>query len=540
MEDGAGSTLGMDTAQGRLAADGLALGALRLESLRERMDGAVLGAAWHGPDAEAFRARWELLARGKLSVLGGSLRRAAAELRVEAAVQDRVSAADDPEAPLLSPAAPRLLRAGPEGPGPSLPGWCPGLHPGLRRDLASLVSAGIGWGPEARLDALAWSVAALGGDVDGIMRVREEASHLCGLLEGWVGGEHVPTVAELGASTLLLGGALAVAPLEVVTDTGFLDPRTEVTVHGSLEVPLGTAPRSLADLLAANDEARRPFTAVPADTGFDGIAAGRVRIQRMRTEDGAEVFVVHAPPTGGAAIWDAYSWGAQGNSAGWDSNLRTMAGQESAAMADVRAAMAAAEVPAGAQVMFVGHSQGGLTAAHLAADPSFNRADGAPGSYDVTHSFSVGSPVGTVVPAQPSTRVVNLAHESSEQSSLLLGPPMAWPVPLRITDPVPLLDLDGYRVDGSRVSSPQVVEVGLETPTPLLPGSSPLENAHNSVLRPEPGVDPAGGYYGTLRERAGSDPVLSALEDDLQGRYLGAGVTVLEDRVVEVGREDLR
>ena len=537
MGDGADAMLGMDTDRCRLQADSLEAAADQLAGLRERVDDAVGAATWHGPDADAFRLRCSLLSQGRLREAGELLDLLARRLRVEAVAQERASAADGhgvaSSGRALAPAgAGGRLLAGPSASAPLR----------LRRAPATpaLVSDALGAGVALGTAELTGVVVGLGGDPDGIDRVQDELGHLGGMFEDWAAGGDAPTLARLGASTLLLSGAIALAPVETVTDTGLLDPRTDVTVHAVVEVPSSTAPRGLADLVAANDEARRPLAGVPGDADRDGAAAGRVRIQTVRGRDGGEAYIVHAPPTGGAPIWDPDSWGPQGNSAGWDSNLRTMAGQESAAMADIRTAMAAAGVPDGARVMVVGHSQGGLTAAHLAADPGVNRADGAPGSYDISHSFSVGSPVGTVVPAQASTSTVNVSHSSALEPSLLLRHPATWPAPLRIADPVPLLDLAGYRIDGSRVSSPAVREVVLEAPAPALGGASPLENAHESVLRTEQGVDPTGGYHGSLQAGSGTDPVLAALQEDLEGTYVGDGVTVVEDVVVVVGRKDLR
>ena len=537
MGDGADAMLGMDTDRCRLQADSLEAAADQLAGLRERVDDAVGAATWHGPDADAFRLRCSLLSQGRLREAGELLDLLARRLRVEAVAQERASAADGhgvaSSGRALAPAGAggRLLA------GPSAAASLPLLGAPAS---AALVSDALGAGVALGTAELTGVVVGLGGDPDGIDRVQDELGHLGGMFEDWAAGGDAPTLARLGASTLLLSGAIALAPVETVTDTGLLDPRTDVTVHAVVEVPSSTAPRGLADLVAANDEARRPLAGVPGDADRDGAAAGRVRIQTVRGRDGGEAYIVHAPPTGGAPIWDPDSWGPQGNSTGWDSNLRTMAGQESAAMADIRTAMAAAGVPDGARVMVVGHSQGGLTAAHLAADPGVNRADGAPGSYDITHSFSVGSPVGTVVPAQASTSTVNVSHSSALEPSLLLRHPATWPAPLRIADPVPLLDLAGYRIDGSRVSSPAVREVVLEAPAPALGGASPLENAHESVLRTEQGVDPTGGYHGSLQAGSGTDPVLAALQEDLEGVYLGDGVTVVEDVVVVVGRKDLR
>src|SRR5690625_7572517 len=74
---------------------------------------------------------------------------------------------------------------------------------------------------------------------------------------------------------------------------------------------------------------------------YDREASGQIRIQAVLTGGGQVAYIVHAPPTAGAGIAHPHSWGAQGNSAGWDPNLRSMAGQESATTAVVRAAMSA-------------------------------------------------------------------------------------------------------------------------------------------------------------------------------------------------------
>ncbi|WP_341854882.1 hypothetical protein [Brachybacterium sp. GPGPB12] len=53
-------------------------------------------------------------------------------------------------------------------------------------------------------------------------------------------------------------------------------------------------------------------------------------------------------------------------------------------------------------------------------------------------------------------------------------------------------------------------------------------------------MDVTGGYHGDLQAGSGTDPVLAAPQEDLEGVYLGDGVTLVEDVVVDVGREDLR
>lgn len=559
---------GMDPGQVRGQGDSLRTASGEVATLNDRLQAAIGAATWDGADAEQFRSRWSELSSSRLSQLCEELSALSDELTAEVEQQETASApesgagegehaadGDDRGSGFVGGTG-----AGGDGRGdgrdrgsagdgsgyldrdnPWIPNWMENPVEGAASDLTGIVSDGIGWGFETGMDGLTWTADRLGMDTDGIEQTREDAGHLGGLLEDWATGERVPTIAELGASALLAAGSTAIAPVELFTDTGFLDPRVEVTVHGINEVQDPSAPQDLADLIYANDEARQEMFHRDAPEAFDGMSSGQIRIQTVRTAEGGEAYIVHAPPTGGEAISDPDSWGAQGNSAGWDSNLRSMAGQDSAAMADIDAAMEAAGVPPGADVMFVGHSQGGLTAAQLAADPSFNNTSGEPGTYNVTHSFSVGSPVETVVPAQGSTQVVNVAHNPVwDPTPQVPGLPSPGQSPIHIADPVPRLDLDGYRVDGSRVSAPNVQEAWLDAPEQTYGEHPQIGNAHNSVLHTSQGIDPTGGYYGSVGQNTGTDPVLSGLQRDLEGQYVGDGVTIVTDQVVEVGREDMR
>lgn len=554
---------GMDTAQAVDHGDRLDGASGDLTSLDERLGSAVSTARWTGPDAEEFRRRWNDLSSSSLRTLREELSALSRALADEAAEQEaasapgngrhRTSSADGTDAPggdgRHDDGRGRGGAGRGEGDGsgyldrnaPWVPDWLERPAEDAASDLAGMVSDGIGWGFETGMNGLTWAADGLGLDTDGLEQSRGDLGHLGGLLEDWATGERVPTIAELGASALLAGGSAAISPIELFTDTGFLDPRTDVSVHDVHEVQDPSTPQDLADLLFANDEARTEMADRTGPEAYDGKESGQIRVQTVQAADGSQGFIVHAPPTGGEAITDPDSWGAQGNSAGWDSNLRSMAGQESAAMADIEAAMEAAGVPPGADVMFVGHSQGGLTAAQLAADPSFNNSSGESGTYNITHSLSVGSPVETVVPAQGSTQTVNVAHNPVwEPTPQVPGLPSPGYGPVHIADPVPRLDLDGYRMDGSRVSAPNVQEAWLDAPPQTFEEESQIQNAHNSVLHTSQGVDPTGGYYGSVRQSTDSDPVLSTLQQDLEGRYVGEGVTVVSDQVVEVGREDMR
>ena len=565
---------GMDVEHLRAHGERLGSAAHEVQELTAGLHSSVQAVRWVGPDSADFRRRWSRLAAGELSILEAALTvRAGLALR-EAEAQELASrshsAASTARLPALSPpgapfTAPLLSRPGSPGPGS---GGAPlGGAPGaaapelasppwlLRSTLAAAAAEAIGWGLDTVLDGAEWAATRKGLETDGIEAVRADGEHLGGLVDGWVSGQRVPTIAELASSALLLGSSALVAPAELWTDVGWMDPRTEVTVHQVHAVEGSRAPQGLADLVLHGDEARRALPGRAEGRPFTGEESGQIRIQEVRTVDGGSSFIVHAPPTGGHGFTDHRSWGAQGNSAGWDSNLRSMSGQESAAMADVRAAMAAPGpdgrplVPPGSQVMIVGHSQGGLTASRLIADPGFNAPGGAPGTYDVTHSFSVGSPVEAFAPAQASTRVVNLGHGAGTVPVPVMVPtgaptlpllPGARKVPDALPDPVPWLDLGGHRVDGSRVAAAGATEVILDAPRQPAGDHPPLHNTHDTVLRHEDGtIDPTAGYYGTLRHHEHTDPALVELREDLEGRYVGKGVVLVADHAVEVGREDL-
>jgi hypothetical protein len=135
-----------------------------------------------------------------------------------------------------------------------------------------------------------------------------------------------------------------------------------------------TAPSSVRDLLLGVDRRQRrsPGPAVPGEIG----------VQRLVGPDGIERFVVQLPGT--------ESWALTPDSTARDlsTNLHTMAGGSTVYMRGIEAAMAQADIPAGAPVMLVGHSQGGMTAAALAADPAFLRR------FNVTQVVTAGAPIG--------------------------------------------------------------------------------------------------------------------------------------------------
>ena len=508
---------GMDTAQVREHAERLRTASGEVEDLTSRLTTAVHAASWTGADAEEFRDRWTSLAADRLSSVCAELRTLGDGALGEADEQDTASAPDG---------APGTEDAPRSGDGylhrdnPWLPDWLEAPLEGTVSDLAGLVSDGIGWGFDTGIDLLEGGLGLFGVNTDGIAQFQRDAGHLGEILEDWATGERVPTVAEVGAAGLLTVGSAGVGVYEAVTgeDTPLLDDRPGGIVESvATDDTPSQSPQTLQDLILDNNSLRME------DPGGGPLENGQIGIQEVRSTQGGEPsYIVQVPPTEADVSDVPGAYGGQGNSRDWASNLRLVAGQHPAAMDDVRAAMEEAGVPPGADVMIVGHSQGGIIANHLSADPTFNSSGGEPGTYNITHTFSVGSPVQTVVPAQGTTESVNVNHEASLGRGGFGG------------DLIPTTDLGGLQVDGGTLSAPNRHEVTLDPypgtgwdPVPV------LEENHDSV-----GLsgEPSGGYAGSVQRATGTDPTLSALQDDLTGVYLGDGTYVSRSQVVTVGR----
>jgi hypothetical protein len=112
-----------------------------------------------------------------------------------------------------------------------------------------------------------------------------------------------------------------------------------------------------------------------------GARPGEIGVVRLRAPDGTVRWVVQLPGT--------EAWPLQSGALARDTstNLHTMAGASTVYMRGVADALREAGAAGGGDVLLVGHSQGGMTAAALAADDAF-RAE-----FDVTHVVTAGSPI---------------------------------------------------------------------------------------------------------------------------------------------------
>lgn len=533
---------GMDTGQLRGHAERLRAASDEVEGLTARLGTTVQGAPWTGSDAEAFRARWMTLAVSQLEEMCGELLALGDDALHEADQQDVASnpsvstdrdgstGADVPAGPGSStdPDVSTIRPADASGSSggylhednPWIPNWLEDPVEGAASGLAGVVSDGIGWSFTSGLDLFEGGLDRLGVSMDGFAQFQRDSGRFGEILEDWATGERVPTIAEVGAAGLLTLGSAGVGAYEAATghDTPFLDDRPGGIIESVTADPTpAQSPRTLQDLVMQNDALRIDNPGGPLENG-------QIGVQEVHSVDGGDpAFIIQIPPTEGAGPTDLPgAYGEQGNSRDWGSNVRMVSGQHPAAMDDVRAAMEAAGVPPGAEVMIVGHSQGGIIANHLSADPTFNSASGEPGTYDVTHTFSVGSPVQTVIPAQLSTQSVNVNHETAIGSGGSSG------------DLIAALDLNGAQVDGGTLGAPNRHEVSLPGyPVPSLHPVTVLESNHDS-MSPNGGAD--GGYSGSVGRAAATDPTLAALQEDLTGVYLGDGTYVAQSQVVTVGR----
>lgn len=154
--------------------------------------------------------------------------------------------------------------------------------------------------------------------------------------------------------------------------------------------------------------------------------ATSIRVQQILGADGENRYVVYIPGSYGDPANIVNPSDVNGNPMDWNQNLGAFNGADTDSQQAVEAAMRAAGIPRGAEVLLAGHSQGGIVAGNLAADAEFN---GGSHGYTVTDVVTVGSPVEQI--SFPSgTSSLNLAH---------IGNGGIWS-PFHPGDPVATLD----------------------------------------------------------------------------------------------------
>ena len=263
----------------------------------------------------------------------------------------------------------------------------------------------------------------------------EAVQHLAngggGLLEGlWDGLTPSLPGGPLGVPLLVPDTESAAGLLAALYSDG--DPvttPTTMTVPGS-----DSPPADLAGLLHHLAQVSALATVHP-----DG--EGAVEVQTIRSPDGTIRHVVYLPGTDDLATTP---WNQDGDVRDLGTNLLLVSGQDNAYQQGVLEAMQQAGIRPGEPVALVGHSQGGMVAAAIAAQSSA----GSP--YSVTHVVTAGSPTAHLDGFPPGSHVLSLENHG-DVVPLLDGednPDSAEQVTVRFDDRVASIvgdhDLDSY------------------------------------------------------------------------------------------------
>jgi len=155
-------------------------------------------------------------------------------------------------------------------------------------------------------------------------------------------------------------------------------------IRGLMATKLGPAGPVYASLIKG-PKGRLPPNPTPADLlkRVSTLKDSQVEITAVSNKQGTLRYIVF--------IRGIANLGSSPNSA-LDA-VRASALPTSALSTGVVDAMKKSGIPKGAEVMLVGHSQGGIAAANLASDKNFNSVKGKDGYVKVTHYMSAGSPV---------------------------------------------------------------------------------------------------------------------------------------------------
>jgi pimeloyl-ACP methyl ester carboxylesterase len=171
----------------------------------------------------------------------------------------------------------------------------------------------------------------------------------------------------------------------------FRDGTPVVGPGGSQQVGDNVAPTSVSDLFGGVDSRQNRA---------GGAVSGEIGVERLVAPGGTVRYVVQLPGT--------ESWAVNPGTTARDlaTNLHTMAGGSTVYMRGIEQAMAQANIPADAPVMLVGHSQGGMSAAALAAEPEFRQR------FNVTQVVTAGAPIARFdVPSGVQVLAVENSHD---------------------------------------------------------------------------------------------------------------------------------
>ncbi|QCW49497.1 lipase family protein [Nocardioides dongxiaopingii] len=428
------TTLGMDTAAGLAASTELDAGSQRIAELATRLDGALRSFDWVGTDAERTFQSWGDSERPALDSSVQALASMALLIRQEAQAQDQVS-----------------------GEGATAAGGAG--------------SAPVAAPPQGFLGKVgAFITDRLGAAWAGLERTAGHTGDFLGKVGDVLTGRENHSVAEIAASALAGVGAAVGTVGNLVTGedqkwfgegVGVAGTPTAVTtdpLQAGQFSPALTRPTDLASIMQGVSDGYQ--------VGEGPGSTGDVRITTVQNAGGTGA-IVAIPGT------ENWSPGAGGVPRDLSANLNLVAGSPTAAVESVKAAIVAANLPAGTPILLTGHSQGGIIAAMLASDPAFVR------EHNITNVMTFGAPIDHLQLA-PGVEAVQFQHRF---------------------DLVPRLDLGGATVTGMPAGGVQAVTLD----SPGNPWSLGTNHSHTE-------------YGNSVREALASDTEAGRILRDYQSQ----------------------
>lgn len=363
---------GMDPDQVRSGADALDSAAGHLDDLLDQLHGVTMSAPWEGPDADAFRDRWlQVRAQGE-SLVMPELRDRARAMADHAAEQDRASEVEG------------------GGFGDSVAEFFADAGEGAAT-LVDALGTGVDWLGERAGDGLEGLLGARAEVWNGLTdygttllgNVAETLKTPHGMVHTLLTTGQWPSLTELGVGSIDYSLDVLNTAVHAVTGydmnladdgTGYADAPQQVR-PGQDGAPDLRDPGSLADLIHNTNAMYGD-----EDTGEVGMTV-------VRDGSGEVTGVVATIP--GTDQWGPFAGGnpldLTGNAA-----LAGPGGRSAGSQATADAITQLYEqndIPPGTPLMLTGHSQGGMIASSLAADPDFAS------QLNLTNVMSYGSPV---------------------------------------------------------------------------------------------------------------------------------------------------
>lgn len=372
--------------------------------------------------------------------------------------------------------------------------------------LGDKILDGLDWSRDRIRDAYEWGQDRVRDVVDWFHRGTEAAGpawtrflDTLGTRPQWfddlVTRGELPQVAEVLGSTLFTGAQLVGAGWDFVTGERhhlFDDGRPWV---GAVEPYRQSNYTGVQDVMATAMD-------VYESRGTDPDGRPAVQVTAVEGPDGTVRYIVAIPGTT-EDLTSLDGWSGSNAGTDWAANLKGVGfGTSSATEAAMQAVdlaiqkdMAARRLTGTPQLLLTGHSQGGIIAANMAADPSFSSR------YNVQGIVSAGSPQQTI-PIPSDVAVYNF------QNAL---------------DPVPRVDLGGLNVDGTTNRQGNVTNIVIPHSGNPLPGHTHAQSYYQQ------GINELAGGGGSWQNQLQMEQLNSEL-----GQFLNGETTAYR---VEFGRE---